>query len=243
MLALVLSLVVPTLLHARDGAPPRPVLTLHITFPFDIEGSNGMPVFVLYDNFVAIYRTTISYDRYPRFASAKLKPEFAAQLLDLATSKAFLALDSAYDLAPGWTDQASSVIRVWSDGQNKIVTVRGYGPSAPEPFATLFKRLTTFRAPGGRTWLPDSLNVTLIRVDSSCAAFAPVAWPSALPLPATSMEPRLVRYGLPIRYLSRVQKLRKEYGNWDCTPVSIGRTYWELWYDYPFPNDSAWNPR
>jgi hypothetical protein len=240
VLVIPLVLAISSLLHIQNPAPPRPALTLHIESAFDINGSDAMPVFVLYNNGVAIYRTKVPNGRYPRFAVVKLKPQVIAQIQKLATSEVFLALDSAYDLAPEWTDQSFNVIRVWSDEHTKVTKVRGYVPNAPEPFSTLFKLLVLFDAPGARPWLPDSVRVTLVRVDDLCAKSAPIAWPRDLQLPTTSMEPRVVRYKVPIRDLGRVQRLRKQYGGWDCTPVRIGRTYWGIWYDYPFLGDSAW---
>ena len=168
-------------------------------------------------------------------------PMVHAELRDLATGPGFRALDGAYDLVPQLTDQSLSTIRVWSTGYAKAVTVRGYAPDSPEPFANLFLLLAEFKASGERAWLPDSLNVTLVGVARPCAERAPVSWPSPLPLPPASMEAHVVRYRLPIRYLHHIQKLRKQYGNWDCTPIKISNTYWGLWYDYPFPGDSVWS--
>jgi hypothetical protein len=234
-------LAIPAFLTAQDIQSRRPILALHVVVPFDVEYTSGMPVFVLYDDGLAIYRAKASSSHYPRFVSAKLEPGTVAKLRDLATGPGFRALDGAYDLVPQLTDQSLSTIRVWSTGYAKAVTVRGYAPDSPEPFANLFLMLAEFKAPGERAWLPDSLNVTLVGVDRPCAELAPVTWPSPLPLPTASMEAHVVRYRLPIHYLHHIQKLRKQYGNWDCTPIKISNTYWGLWYDYPFPGDSVWS--
>ena len=232
------------LLGPALGHPPsHPVLALHIRGAFDYQGTNGMPVFVLYDDGVAIYRTRTPPGDYPRYASAKLSTEVTGELLSIATSKAFMALDSTYDLAPESNDQPLYIMRVWADGREKVVRVRGFRPNEPQTFWTLVARLSTFHTAGSQPWFPDSVRVTLVRVDSSCAQFTPSAWPSRLPAPSffSDSQLRLVHYSVPIQLLHRVQSLRKQYGGWDCTPVTLGHRYWQVWYEYPFPADTLWS--
>ena len=137
-------LAIPAFLTAQDIQSRRPILALHVVVPFDVEYTSGMPVFVLYDDGLAIYRAKASSSHYPRFVSAKLEPGTVAKLRDLAIGPGFRALDGAYDLVPQLTDQSLSTIRVWSTGYAKAVTVRGYAPDSPEPFANLFLMLAIY---------------------------------------------------------------------------------------------------
>jgi len=233
-------LVLLTAVLAQSQNDARPILTFHREGAFDSNGWNGMPVFVLYQNRVAIYQTEDAAAHEPQFVIGTLDSTSFAELTALATTPALWALDSMYDLAPNISDVTYNVIRVWSGSKRKTVIVRGDDPERPEPFGTLARRLETFRVAASRAWVPDSLRLTLVRVDSGCARFAPVVWPAALPLPATPLRGRVVQYLTPITNRKQIRQLRAAYGNSDCTPVQIGKSYWQIWYAYPFPGDSAW---
>lgn len=227
------------LLLLQSPGAARPILTLRMEFAFSTSLQTE-PSFALYEDGRAIYwsNDTSAADR-AHLAIAQLDSTTFAELVGLATSPAFLALNSSYDMAPGVTDLTFNIIDVWSP-RRKSVTVRGEGDSVPVPFAALFNRLEKFDAPGARPWLPDSIRLTLEHVDRGCARFAPVAWPAALPLPRKRLHNQTVRYQVPIRFLATVRQLRQAYGNYDCTPVKIGRSYWRIWDEYGFPGDSLW---
>lgn len=172
--------IVPTL----QAAPPTqlqtasPVVVLIEFNPWLPAVGATSPLFVLYDNGQVIYRRPEGY------VSTLLDADELVNLMNqFAIDTSFFALNDHYD-AVSKTDQPSSTLYVWQDGERKVVSIYGdlhVDPEArqntPQAFIQLYDQVATFEADDAMPWLPDFIEVLLVPADGDEAVNWPEHWP------------------------------------------------------------------
>ncbi len=239
---MVLQLGVLAIVLLQGQAAVRPVAVLAVHGQLNASPYNA-PDVVVYNNGLVIYETGGgSLGRGKQFKSVVITPAQMRELLPTSQLAALFAGDTVprQDTAGVHPHAPLFVLDVWRDTLHERVVVHGDLSMGSAAFTEIVGRLGHFRSNKGQSWVPDSIEIELRRVDHECNPTEPVAWPAALPHPAQLPDTTIVRFMVASAHLNRAKGLLKKHGNWDCTPVLLDGRWWGLAYYFPYPAQRLW---
>src|SRR3954466_455078 len=168
-----------------DGQSPRPVLTLMEQNPWLMVIGSDSPTFALYDDGTVIFLKRAG-EGDAVLQTTRLRPEELKAFTDSVPLKELSDLPRSDYVASSATDQTTTVIHAWRDGQRKSVSVYGnvrsgverskrqagkVAPeddvvfinmkSVPQSFSDTVQRLTRFDHPRAERWVPPEIEVMI----------------------------------------------------------------------------------
>lgn len=227
---------------AQTSDTPQPLAVLLERDPWLAVVGSDSPTIAIYGDGLVIYRTDDG------FSSVRLNAaELDALRTNLALQEAEPFMGSYYEASPA-TDQLTSVLAYWVNGQRRAAMIYGGRVSVqnstevPQPLKRLSRLLADFRHVDGKPWLPDRFEVMIWPYE-----YAPeesVIWPSDWPDQNDSTSLRMGEDGfrlfLPADQFERFTTFLASRN--DRGAVSIGGKKWAVSFRFPFPSERSWMP-
>jgi hypothetical protein len=120
-------------------------------------------------------------------------------------------------------------------------------PRTPPDMVNIWKRLANFNSPDAQPWVPEQVEVSLMKwgPEWNCGEPTPSSWPTTWPHPTpktstlnTGLVGELVLPGSDLGELQRLKSGRTSKG---CVqPVMLDGGYYFFEYDIRFPSDTTW---
>lgn len=225
---------------AEQSPDAQPIVVLSEFNPWLTSIGSDAPTFALYDDGTVIYKQADE-----SYVSAQLDDRAFSKLLDeLNIGDAFFGLDNFYETV-FYTDQPSSTIFAWRDGEFHYVSVYGdvrmmdeARNAAPKEYLRVFDQLATYENADAAVWLPEFVEVLLWLSEVAEGLAWPTEWPDLLSETTVQHENDTYSVFVPIEHFDELQAMHEKSVN-----VQLGeRVYYYTWR-WPFPAEAAWiNP-
>jgi len=238
---LTLGVIPLSLVAEPEAKPPQPLVLLYVRDPWRMVIGSDSPRFALYDNGLVIYASG-EKEAEKAFLSRLLPmPELKELLASLDLERRLGGLDGKTIDASEKTDQPTTLICYWVNGQRKAISVYGALRSGaperervPKPFLEVFDALTGFHAQGAKPWLPPLIEVLIWPFENS--KLTPEPWPKEWPGlddPLTKKREMIYSLFLESKHFSDFLALGRKMRSGQA--VLIGGKKWAVSYRIPFP--------
>lgn len=144
-------------------------------------GNNLLPIFVLYDDGLVLFRTALESKE---LRSTQLTRAAVEEWIGLIEQSKFWELQESYRLNNRMEEERVSLIKYRHEGVIKRIAVWGpireniYRSRAPQKYVELFDRMVSFAPTQSKVWEPLRVEVEILPLNSSGK---PRAWPKGWP--------------------------------------------------------------
>jgi hypothetical protein len=239
-----------------EGAAPSTITArpAAVLLHYDVWAGTDAPKLVVYADGTVLSPRERDEEGWPlSYEVSKVEAGSAREALArFGIGDDFMRLDSAYDFNPGWSDQPTVIIHVWDGERHRQVAVRGalgmgnrLSGRVPAAFRQAFERMTRYRAPAGRPWAPDTVDVSVWGYDYA-PDDPPLPWPAGWPdlnSPGTLREPNVhvdTVYHIPLPAVHEPELARMLRNLRDKQAVGINGRKWAVSYRLRLPGEAAW---
>jgi hypothetical protein len=235
-----------TPLFSQSSTPIRPSpIVILIQKNIESPNSEGLPLFVLYDNNLAIFLKQES-DGKTGYASILLSENEFLKALEQFNLSELNHLKDSYELSSD-SDEPEYELHTWLKSDHRKIRVTGdlRPPSElrtkmPSSFLKIFDHLISFRHPKASSWMPDKVEILALPYER--ASSPPIVWPQHWP---RMQNPKTVqkksdshRFFFDSKQIENLQKILAQQNK--DRAIQIDGKKWFLSIRYPFPKEKLW---
>jgi hypothetical protein len=231
----------------QPGEAAEPLLVLVEANPWALVLGSDSPKLALYDDGVVIYQKDGAY------LAARLDTDDVQNFMDALQLEALTELAGNYSISE-LTDQPTTEIFLWADGQYKRIWIYGslnseapdLGPTRlaglsqlPPQVAASYRRMSSFDRPDAVAWAPEAIEVMISPYEH--APDESIIWPSRWPgldHPGTRQRGNGLSLFIPASEDAALRAFLQEQR--ELGAVLIDGRKWAVSTRFPFPKEDRW---